>query len=87
MIWTVAGVGCDEIVRANPRGRSYSRWHGFGATESPAINSSTVFISLIRLSDSLYKDPFQNRAGCIQAGRCDVGSQINGILIVYKVAS
>ena len=53
MIWTVAGVGCDEIVRANPRGRSYSRWHGFGATESPAINSSTVFISLIRLSDSL----------------------------------
>lgn len=27
MIWTVAGVGCDEIVRANPRGRSYSRWH------------------------------------------------------------
>ena len=50
---TVAGVGCDEIVRANPRGRSYSRWHGFGATESPAINSSTVFISLIRLSDSL----------------------------------
>ena len=34
-----------------------------------------------------YKDPFQNRAGCIQAGRCDVGSQINGILIVYKVAS
>lgn len=47
MPWTVAGVGCDEIVRANPRGRSYSRWHGFGATESPAINSSTVFISLI----------------------------------------
>ena len=27
MIWTVAGVGCDEIVRANPRGRLYSRWH------------------------------------------------------------
>ncbi len=44
MIWTVAGVGCDEIVRANPRGRLYSRWHGFGATESPAINLSMVFI-------------------------------------------
>lgn len=27
--------------------------HIAGATESPAINSSTVFISLIRLSDSL----------------------------------
>ena len=25
-----------------------------------------------------YKDPFQNRTGCIQTGRCDVGSQING---------
>lgn len=22
-----AGVSCDEIVRANPRGRLYSRWH------------------------------------------------------------
>jgi hypothetical protein len=53
MTRAVAGVSCDEIVRANPRGRLYNRWHGFGAAESPVINSSTVFISLIRLSDSM----------------------------------
>ena len=50
MIWTVAGVGCDEIVRANPRGRSYSRWHHIAIIVSDYNRSKDFYVNKLGFS-------------------------------------
>ncbi len=48
MIWTVAGVGCDEIVRANPRGRLYSRWHALAFAISNGVKDADSILAAYR---------------------------------------